>query len=220
MPTNEMKVSAAKENILKRIRQALTHSTPLPFPGSEGNSPVYLQPGEDPAIAFAERFSKLQGKFVFCADTSELVAGLRSLAAARKWTRIFCREDSIRAMLHKDGPELITSNALDTCEAAITSCEALIARTGSILLSAAQQSGRTVSVYAPIHICIASSKQLVPDIRDGLQLIKEKYADHLPSLITLATGPSRTADIEKTLVVGVHGPREVYVFLTDSLDPS
>jgi L-lactate dehydrogenase complex protein LldG len=48
-----------------------------------------------------------------------------------------------------------------------------------------------------------------------LQSLKEKYKNNLPSLITFATGPSRTADIEKTLVVGVHGPKEVYVFLVD-----
>ncbi|HNU15372.1 MAG TPA: LUD domain-containing protein, partial [Chitinophagaceae bacterium] len=44
----------------------------------------------------------------------------------------------------------------------------------------------------------------------------EKYGNNLPSLITFATGPSRTADIEKTLVVGVHGPKEVYLFLVES----
>jgi L-lactate dehydrogenase complex protein LldG len=76
-------------------------------------------------------------------------------------------------------------------------------------------SGRTVSVYAPVHICIAWSDQLVYDIRDSLVALKEKYQQHIPSLITFATGPSRTADIEKTLVVGVHGPREVYLFLVD-----
>ena len=72
-----------------------------------------------------------------------------------------------------------------------------------------------MSVYAPVHICIAYTKQLVYDIKDGLQLLKEKYGKQLPSLITFATGPSRTADIEKTLVVGVHGPKEVYCFLVD-----
>ena len=82
-------------------------------------------------------------------------------------------------------------------------------------MSAAQESGRTVSVYAPIHICIAFSGQLVYDIKDALQLVREKYGAALPSLITFATGPSRTADIEKTLVVGVHGPKEVYLFLVD-----
>jgi L-lactate dehydrogenase complex protein LldG len=91
----------------------------------------------------------------------------------------------------------------------------LVARTGSVLLSSAQQQGRTASVYAPIHICIAYSNQLVFDIKDALQLVKEKYGAQIPSVLSFATGPSRTADIEKTLVVGVHGPREVYVFLVD-----
>jgi L-lactate dehydrogenase complex protein LldG len=83
-------------------------------------------------------------------------------------------------------------------------------------MSAAQQSGRTVSVYAPIHICIAYTNQLVYDLRDSLQLLKDRCADNFPSLITYASGPSRTADIEKTLVTGVHGPKEVYLFLVDN----
>jgi L-lactate dehydrogenase complex protein LldG len=55
----------------------------------------------------------------------------------------------------------------------------------------------------------------VYDVEDAMQVLKEKYGIHIPSLITFATGPSRTADIEKTLVVGVHGPKEVYCLLTD-----
>jgi L-lactate dehydrogenase complex protein LldG len=82
-------------------------------------------------------------------------------------------------------------------------------------LSSASQSGRTVSVYASVHICIAYTSQLIYDIKDGLSLLKNKYQNNIPSLITLATGPSRTADIEKTLVVGVHGPKEVFCFLVN-----
>ena len=85
-----------------------------------------------------------------------------------------------------------------------------------MVMSAAQQSGRTVSVYAPVHICIAYTNQLVYDVKDALQLLKEKYSGNIPSLITFATGPSRTADIEKTLVTGVHGPKEVYCFLVEA----
>jgi len=55
---------------------------------------------------------------------------------------------------------------------------------------------------------------LVNDIKDALLNIKNNYSK-LPSLITFATGPSRTADIEKTLVVGVHGPKEVFCFLVE-----
>ena len=94
-------------------------------------------------------------------------------------------------------------------------CEALVARTGSIVLSAAMPEGRTASVYAPVHICIARTSQLVYDVKDALQRLQKKYSNDLPSLVTFATGPSRTADIEKTLVVGVHGPKEVYCFLVE-----
>jgi L-lactate dehydrogenase complex protein LldG len=104
---------------------------------------------------------------------------------------------------------------LNDCEAAITTCEALVARTGSLLLSSATSSGRNNSIYAPVHICIAYTSQLVYDIADAINNMKEKYGTDLPSLISLATGPSRTADIEKTLVVGVHGPKEVFCFLVE-----
>ena len=84
-----------------------------------------------------------------------------------------------------------------------------------MVLSSAQVSGRTTSVYAPVHVCIAYNSQLLWDVKDALLFMKEKYKDNFPSFVTLATGPSRTADIEKTLVTGVHGPKEVYCFLVE-----
>ena len=210
-----MKVSSAKENILKKIRQALSQSTPIPFPQSEGNHSVFQPATQDPGIEFAEQFSRLQGKFVFCADHQELVAQLNTLITTRSWKKVYCREEKLKGTLKEHLFDGFAGLDLAECDAAVTTCELLIARTGSIVMSAAGPSGRTVSVYAPIHICIAYTDQLVYDIRDGLQMLKEKYQHHLPSLITFATGPSRTADIEKTLVVGVHGPKEVYLFLVD-----
>ena len=105
---------------------------------------------------------------------------------------------------------------LADCDVSITGCELLVSRTGTLVLSTANESGRTTSVYAPVHVCVAYSNQLVYDLKDALQFVKEKYNGKLPSFISFATGPSRTADIEKTLVVGVHGPKEVFVFLIDS----
>ena len=212
-----MKVSPAKENILKKIRQALSHSTPIPFPQSEGNNSVFEPSKQELEIEFAEKFTKLQGKFIFCADVKELLSQMSALIVHNKWTDIFCKEEKLKQIFFEKFAPIVSERELSNCDAAITSCEALIARTGSIVMSAAQQSGRTVSVYAPVHICMAYTNQLVYDIKDGLQMLKEKYPNNLPSLITFATGPSRTADIEKTLVVGVHGPKEVYVFLVDEL---
>ncbi len=207
--------NTAKENILKKIRQALAHPVPVPFPQSEGNDSVFQLSTKELELEFAENFTSLLGRFSFCANEKELVEQLNTLAIARKWEKIFCVEDDVKQNLFANGFTNIAATDLKTCDASITSCELLIARTGSLLLSSASQSGRTVSVYAPIHICIAYSNQLVYDIKDGLQILKEKYKNNLPSLISLATGPSRTADIEKTLVVGVHGPKEVFCFLVD-----
>lgn len=213
-----MKVSPAKENILKKIRQALSHSTPVPFPQSEGNNSVYTPAQQELEVEFAEKFTNLLGKFIYCVNEQEMVAQLNTLVKYNDWKNIFCREDAMKNVLQKNTINYLSESDLNNCDVSITGCELLIARTGSIVMSAAQQSGRTVSVYAPIHICIAYTNQLVYDIKDGLLILKEKYKNNLPSLITFATGPSRTADIEKTLVVGVHGPKEVYVFLVDNID--
>ena len=209
-------MSNSKQNILKKIRKALSESTPIPFPQSEGNGSVFLSRNNDLDLQFAEEFSKLQGKFLFCVDEAEMISRLISLFKYNEWTKVFCNETHLQKLLHAGAHPLIPELALKDSDVSITSCECLVARTGTIVMSAAQQDGRTASVYAPIHICVAYSNQLVYDIKDALQLIKDKYQQNIPSLITFASGPSRTADIEKTLVVGVHGPREVYVFLVDA----
>jgi len=206
-----MAVTPAKENILKKIRQALSNPVPLPFPHSEGTQSVFKNSNEDPAIIFAQEFIKLQGWFAFCTNENDLKTQLQQLLVEKNWTKIYFKEDKIAALFSNPSyPELAT------CELSVTGCECLVARTGSIVMSAAQKSGRTTSVYAPIHICIAYSNQVIPDIKDALLFLKEKYTGNMPSLITFASGPSRTADIEKTLVTGVHGPKEVYCFLVEA----
>jgi L-lactate dehydrogenase complex protein LldG len=208
-------VSSAKHNILKKIRQALATPVPAPFPYTENAENYYHPSQQELEVEFAENFTKLLGKFSFCTDHKELAEQLNVLAKAREWKNIYCREAVIKHDLHTNGFSNFEAGDVHTCDASITDCELLVARTGSILMSAAQKSGRTTSVYAPVHICIAYTDQLVYDIKDGLELLRKKYKDNFPSMITLATGPSRTADIEKTLVVGVHGPKEVFCFLIE-----
>src|SRR5690606_31778863 len=104
----------------------------------------------------------------------------------------------------------------DEAQACITDCELGLARTGSFLFSSRQYHGRVAPVYFPVHIVVLHVDQIVADIRDGLKFLRQKYKDRLPSMINLNTGPSRTADIEKSLVTGVHGPKEVFCFLLNS----
>jgi L-lactate dehydrogenase complex protein LldG len=198
----------AKENILNRIKEALKQSVPLPFPQRDNNTALFDSPVEEPEILFAKEFTKLQGKFSYCISEEEMQQQVHALIKAKDWTKIYCSED-------RWNEAFSNSISLSTCDVSITGCECLVARTGTVVMSAAQQSGRTVSVYAPVHICIAYTSQLVFDLKDALQKLKEKYGSNIPSLITFASGPSRTADIEKTLVTGVHGPKEVYLFLVE-----
>jgi len=209
-----MKVSSSKEKILKKIREALSNPVHLPFPKSEGISSVFQTQTEDLEILFAEEFTKLLGKFAFCVNEADAKNQISKLISQQKWTNVYCVEKQFDWLQGGDFSPLNQSSLAD-CDAAITSCHYLVARTGAIVMSSAQESGRTVSAYASVHICIAYIDQLVFDTRDALKALKGKYGNNLPSFITFAAGPSRTADIEKTLVVGVHGPKEVYLFLID-----
>ncbi len=207
-----MKVSSSKEKILKKIREALSNPVPLPFPKSEGTSSVFKPQLEELEILFAEEFTKLLGKFAFCINEADAKNQIKKLIRHQKWNDVYCVEKQILNLLQPDEFPEVNQDSLAKCDAAITSCHYLVARTGAIVMSSAQESGRTVSAYAPVHICIAYVDQLLFDTRDALKELKIKYGNHLPSFITFAAGPSRTADIEKTLVVGVHGPKEVYFF--------
>lgn len=212
----------AKQHILSTLEQALKHSVPVPFPevqhvpASSVLPSLQQQPEQDLAVLFASQFTAMQGQFSFCASWQECRQQLQILGQRKGISRWHCADDNLVQQLTKQGhwpggwhPTVPDSHA------AITGAEYLIARTGSLLLSSTASAGRIPSVYSPIHICIASSSQLVYDIADALQLMQQRYGPQLPSQISLATGPSRTADIEKTLVTGVHGPKEVFCFLID-----
>ena len=211
-----MESKLARANILNKITEALKAPVAIPFPEQISDRPVFIPNENELAIEFAEKFTSLLGKFVYCENESELVNKLAQLIHAHKWDKIYSIESGWLDDMKEYNFDPVTTDDLAACDASITLCEHLIARTGTIVLSSQQLSGRTTSVYAPIHICIAYTHQLVFDISDSLTQFK-KELETLPSMISFATGPSRTADIEKTLVVGVHGLKEVYCFLVEKL---
>jgi L-lactate dehydrogenase complex protein LldG len=210
-----MEASSVREQILKNIRKALTQPVPQPFQSIEKTEFSFKQSGEDLAVIFAQKFTSLLGQFSFCENEEDLVSQIRTLATERKWNEIYCCDENVKVAFSSFGFNDFSQKSVADSDVSITRCELLVARTGSMVLSSTESSGRTTSVYAPIHICIAKTSQLVYDVKDALVILQKKYGDQLPSQISFATGPSRTADIEKTLVVGVHGPKEVYCFLID-----
>jgi len=104
-------------------------------------------------------------------------------------------------------------NALESCDAGITSCEALVAQTGSILVSSATSGGRAVSILPHVHVVVAEADQIVATLADALHAAHARHRGRMPSMLSFITGPSRTGDIERILVLGAHGPKELIVVL-------
>ncbi len=211
-----MEETTSREKVLKKIRNALISKTDNPYPSLDIESPVHPKMEDSIDIVFAQEFTKIAGKFVYCENESELTKNLASLVSEKKWDRVFCLEPEIAELLDK--AKVLHTNdeaRFNELKAGITFCEFLIARLGSIMVSSKQISGRRLNVFPETHIVIARSNQIVAELKDALRAVREKYDHRLPSLVTVISGPSRTADIEKTLVMGAHGPKELYVFLLD-----
>ena len=96
-----MAVTPAKENILKRIRQALSHPVPLPFPQSEGTNSVFHPAADTLDVVFAQEFTNMQGKFAFCIDENEMLQQLRLLIDEKQWTKIYCNTDKWNATIQQ-----------------------------------------------------------------------------------------------------------------------
>ena len=208
-------ITTSKEKLLKKIRKALLEKRDNPYPYLE-DLPHYAPPNESLEELFAKQLTSISGNFVFCENQVQFIENLLGLAEERKWRKIYCWETNLQQILSDyEFPYFETDKNFENAEVGFTLCEALIARNGSILLSSANMSGRRLSIYPPVHIVLAYTSQLVLDLKDGFNLIKEKYQKDYPSMICTVTGPSRTADIEKTLVLGAHGPKELFVFLLD-----
>jgi L-lactate dehydrogenase complex protein LldG len=191
----------------------------MPFPDAEKETgSIYPETGLAAEEIFAEAFIKLGGKFIFCENEQELMDNINILHESRGWQQLLCADQRLLKIFHNNKVDILSpadpkAEAADAC---ITGCEMLVARTGSIMLSSRQNMGRMASVYFPVHLVFAYANQIVPDIEDGFNALKKKYGSDLPSMINLTTGPSRTADIEKTLVVGVHGPGEIFCFFVNA----
>lgn len=207
--------TTAKEKMLKKIRQALLQKKENPHPAFE-DSPLYPDHEEDLDLVFAHEFTQLGGKLVYCEGEIDLIEQLIILVEKIQINKIYVWEKKLQEIIEPYGfPFRKSLQGFEEIEASITSCEALIARSGSVLLSNASESGRRLGVYAPVHIVVAKTSQLVSETKDGLDLIRKRYGSEFPTMISTVSGPSRTADIEKRLVLGAHGPKELYLFLLE-----
>ena len=207
-----MEESTPREKVLKKIRAALLNKSPDPYPRIDLDSSVYKPEDEDIVVAFAERFMQAGGFFILCENELEFIEGLVSLAEQHKWKKIYCNEDGLCNLLTEcEFPHVY--EIADDIDVVITSCECLVGRNGSIVISS-RLTGIAMPGIADYHIVCARSSQIAPDIKDAMHWIKEKY-EGLPSAVSFITGPARTQQIDGTFIREGHGTRFLYLFLID-----
>ena len=225
-----------RENILGRIREALKLTAPVPGAhdlqdhhsprptggGSESKISSWLplvgEAFEERVALFSKNSIELKTDFRLLNSKEELLETLAAIAAQESWNKIgIHRGDLTDLAAEKLGLPMVDTSSpydvqeLESCDAGISQCDALVAQTGTVLVTARSAGGRALSVLPPHHVVIASRGQLLADLPGAFALLKNKYQGNYPSLISLITGPSRTGDIERILVLGAHGPKKLTI---------
>lgn len=209
-----MNNSLSRQQILESIRRVSNRKQPEQAETEFENAAIYKPILPDAITCFKNELEAISGNCFVVESEKELFQILRKELTNRQISKIYCRDTAISAQLSTfDIPFTNSTKDFEAMTCGITSCEFLIARTGSVLVSSAGASGRQMNVFPPVHVILAKSSQMLNYPEDALVAIQKKYRGHLPSTITTITGPSRTADIEKTLVLGAHGPKELMVFV-------
>ncbi|AFZ68205.1 LutC/YkgG family protein [Deinococcus peraridilitoris] len=189
-----------RDEFLQRVRQAAaagsTDLTPLPPPGSPS--------GKRSAHDLAERF-KIEHEAVLGRVhlISTLQEAQRVLSELLQGARTFVR--SPHALLDDIGLALAAAHLSPApaaqADVGVTGCELAVAATGSVVLSSAW--GRLASLLPYHHIVVLDASQLVADLEDAYLTFGPQT---LPGALGFHTGPSKSADIEQTMALGVHGP--------------
>ena len=168
---------------------------------------------------FAKNAAELKADFQIFSSAEEMRQALVRLCDAEGWSRVAGHSGDLTNAICPglSRPLLWTDKAYDVhelemCDVGISECDALIAQTGTVLVTNRSAGGRALSVLPPNHVVFARREQLVADLPAAFELLKFKYASNYPSMISFITGPSRTGDIERILVLGAHGPKKLTIF--------
>jgi len=224
-------LNRTREQILQSLRKNATGVSPKPVLPSPQDFSIYrnFAPAQqNPLQIFAQKIAALKGEFYHANDgaaaakilreilNSAADANIKKLAARHQHAlldRIFAVDQWLAENVQVIDHQKIASPKFADFSAGITAVDFLVARTGSIVLSTATAGGRRLSVLPPFHIAIATAAQLVVSLDDALKTYHERGEPSRSSYATIITGPSRTSDIEKILVLGAHGPKRLAVIV-------
>jgi L-lactate dehydrogenase complex protein LldG len=211
--------SGSRERILERIRAGLR--TPAPEVAEDGSSGVIFASIENPLERFQQECAANLMECLLTSNLNDSAERLAKILDSLPAGEIFLQDSpSLRQLIElaKPNRELRWSSEgapSEASQATVTLAESLIAQTGSIFVTASC-GGRGASVVAPCHIVFATTDQLVPDLQTALANASRQGKLDSNSFACVISGSSRTADIEKILVQGAHGPRRLVVILQNS----
>ena len=190
--------SSARESILSSIRSHLAASAPFDNHLVNPVNPVILSKPDVDLTLFKENVESVAGH---CIMTTDVTDSLKQILTDLNAERIANSNDPPNA------------HDIFSFDVGISTAQAGIAETGTLILDSACERHRLVSLVPPVHIAIINASAIVATLADALTLLQQ---NEISPAITFITGPSRTADIELTLTIGVHGPQELYVIVDES----
>jgi L-lactate dehydrogenase complex protein LldG len=202
-------VSAARDEVLRRVRAALADGPPeVEVPRGYRRSSI----SDDPVSLFASRVSDYDASVQRVDDVAAAVA---DLCRGRDATRLAITGDLPSAWLPA-GLDLVADpcsvEELDSVEGVLTGCALAIAETGTIVLDSGPRCGRRALTLVPDrHICVVEANQIVSSVPEAVDRLQPAVRDGRP--LTFISGPSATSDIELERVPGVHGPRTLDVLI-------
>jgi len=198
---------SSKEKILSRIRQAKGNNRLWKGVEEPEKDDFFLSKDLSLLDLFRQSFEAIDGKLLVVTSEEDLQKTINSIFAQKN---VFCVDSTLQKQLQKSAISYQTNIENQAVDYGFIRCEYITARLASVVTSALSGSGRRMNVFPENQVVLVEKEQLLPDTKDALSFLQKKY-DKLPSMISLATGPSRTADIEKTLILGAHGPKTLTV---------
>ncbi len=206
-----------RELILQRIRSAL--AVPTPRPDGDGGASLFAAV-PDALDRFQKECSTNRTECVLTPGTDASATAIAGILASLPPGEIFVQDHPQLRQMALAWPEdrgfrwSSDGGPHEHSQATVTLADWLVAETGSVLVSSSC-GGRAATIAAPVHIVVADQSQLVPDLATVFSRIRENGTAQANSMLCLITGSSRTADIEKILVMGAHGPRRLVVVLAE-----
>jgi L-lactate dehydrogenase complex protein LldG len=206
----------SRELILRRIRAGLQMRVAAQH--EAGPARPFFAPIDNPLERFQQECKANLMELVLTSNATESAQQVATILGTLPAGEIFVQDDpSLRALIQAAGVSRefrwsSQGGPKEVAQATVTLAEALVAQTGSVFVSAAC-GGRGASVVAPCHIVFATTNQLVPDLKTALSNATRNGILKNNSYACMISGSSRTADIEKILVQGAHGPIRLAVIL-------